>query len=226
MCFFVAIIHTPCRGSVLFRNGAWHIVLLHPENQLHWRVHNVWSCILGNEGSAWIHELITELLTTCICKHTTYKRKPMDSKIINITNCKPYNKRLLAAEYAILIVYYDQMAKTGELNGCTDEPTVQHADNPPNCDLLGDFHWTLPEFTVLVNWQSGYPSWKWLGSNPDCDPKQRSGPVSNTNNNWSCDWNDSGAKLLRGLLIEKRKPLFQFTGQVNKNLLTNWSKSQ
>jgi hypothetical protein len=64
----------------------------------------------------------------------------MDSKIINITNCKPYNKRLLAAEYAILIVYYDQMAKTGELNGCTDEPTVQHADNPPNCDLLGDFH--------------------------------------------------------------------------------------
>ena len=82
------------------------------------------------------NELITELLTTFIGKNTTYKRKNTDSKIIDMANCKTCKKRLLAAEYAILVRYYYQTAKARALYESTDGP----ADNPPNSDGLGDLH--------------------------------------------------------------------------------------
>jgi hypothetical protein len=39
-----------------------------------------------------ILELLTELLTTFIGKNIKYKKKNMDSKIINIANCKTCKK--------------------------------------------------------------------------------------------------------------------------------------
>jgi len=51
-------------------------------------------------------------LTTIIVNNSIYKTKNMESKIIDITNCKPYKKRLLAVENAILIRYNYQTEKT------------------------------------------------------------------------------------------------------------------
>ena len=45
----------------------------------------------------------------------------------------------------ILITYYFQTAKTQALYASIDEPAGRSADNPPNSDMLGDFHQTVPE---------------------------------------------------------------------------------
>jgi len=74
-------------------------------------VNDFWTCILGDQGIAWIHELRTTLLTTFIGKNPTYKRKNLDSEIIDIMKCKTGKTKLLAVEYAISIRYYYQPAK-------------------------------------------------------------------------------------------------------------------
>jgi len=142
-------------------------------------VNNVWSCILGNPGFARINELITELLTGFIAKNTTYNRKNTDSKIINITDCKTYKKRLLAVEYLILMIYYYPTAKTRTLYKSTDGPAGRPTDNLRNSDGLGDFHQTVSESTVQAYWQPGAPSCQRFGSNLDPDPNWWSGTIAN-----------------------------------------------
>jgi len=56
-----------------------------------------------------------ELMITVTGKITTYSRKNMDSKIIDMATCKTCNKVLLDAEYAMLIRYYEQTAETRAL---------------------------------------------------------------------------------------------------------------
>jgi len=89
--------------------------LPHHEHELQRTVINVSSRKLGNEGIAWLFNLITELLTTLIGKNTTYESKYMDSKIIIIANGKTCKKRLLDVEKVILIRYYYHAAKTRAL---------------------------------------------------------------------------------------------------------------
>jgi len=125
-------------------------LLPHPENEHQRSINNIWSCILGNQGFARIHELITELSTAFIAKNITYNRKNTGSKIINIADCKTCNKRSLAVEYQLLIIYYYPTAKTGTLYKSTDGPAGQPTDNPPNSDWLSDFHRTVPELTFRV----------------------------------------------------------------------------
>jgi len=100
----------------------------------------------------------------------------MDSKIIDIANCKTCKNSLLATEYLILIIYYYQTAKTRALYESSDGP----ADNPPNLDGWGDYNWTIPESTVSANCQHWLPISQWLGSDQDADPKWRTGTVANT----------------------------------------------
>jgi len=79
-----------------------------------------------------MNQLITELLTAFIAKNTTYNRKNMHSKIINVADCKTCKKRLFAVEYLILIIYNYPTAKTRTLYISTDGPAGRPADNPPN----------------------------------------------------------------------------------------------
>jgi hypothetical protein len=49
---------------------------------------------------------------------------------------------------------------------------------------VGDFHWTVPELTVRVNWQPGTLIWQRFHSDQDPDPNRRSGSVANTTRIW------------------------------------------
>jgi len=154
--------------------------LPHHETERQRSVENIGSCILGNRGFTWMNQLITELSTALIAKNTTYNRKHRDSKIINVAVCKTCRNILLAVEYLILIMYNYPTAKTGTVYKSTDGPAGRPADHSPNSDGLGDFHWTVPELTVRVYSQPEWPIWQWFSSDPDPDPKWRSGTVANT----------------------------------------------
>jgi len=154
--------------------------LPHSENELQRSVSNIWSCILGNQGFAGIHELITELSNAIIVKNITYNRKNTDSKMINIAECKTCKKRLLAVECQLLIIYYYPSAKTRTLYKSTNGPAGRPTDNRPNSDGFGDFHRTVPELTVQVYWQSGLPICQQFHSEPDPDLKWWSGTIANT----------------------------------------------
>ena len=127
-----------------------------------------------------MNALITELLTPSMAKYATYRRKNTYSKIINVADCQPSKKRLLAVKYLILIIYHYPTVKTGRLYKSTDEPGVRPANNPPNSDGLEDLHWTVPESTVQVYWRPGPPIWQPFDSDPDPNPKWLSGTVANT----------------------------------------------
>ena len=92
-----------------------------------------------------MNALITELLTTSMAKYATYGRKNSDSKIINVADCKTSKKRLLVAEYLIIIMFNYPTAKIRTLYKSTDGPAGRPADNPPNSDGLGVYHGTVPE---------------------------------------------------------------------------------
>jgi len=160
-------------------------MLPHYDNERQWSVNNLWPCVLGSQGISRMNELIMDLLTASIVKHTTYKRNSMDSIIIDMTNCNTCKKRLLAAEYAILIRYYYQTAKARELYESTDGPVGWPADNAANSDELRDFHWTVPELTVQVNWHPTPPMCQRSRWDPDPDLKRPSRTVANTRCQWS-----------------------------------------
>jgi hypothetical protein len=106
------------------------------EHERQQRANNDCSCIKGNQGIAWIHEVITEQLTHFLGKNTIYNLKNTDSRIIDIANCKTCKKSLLAAQYLILIIYYYQTAKRRALYESSGGPT----DNLTKSDMLGDYH--------------------------------------------------------------------------------------
>src|ERR1700682_5817025 len=83
-------------------------------------VNNIWSCILGNQGFVRMNALITELLTASMAKYATYGRKNSYSKIINVADCKTSQKRLLVAEYLIIIMLNYPTAKIRTLYKSTD----------------------------------------------------------------------------------------------------------
>jgi hypothetical protein len=122
----------------------------HHETERQQSVNNIWSFILGNQGFVRMNALITELLTASMAKYATYRWKNTYSKIINVTDCKTSKKRLLAAEYLVLITYNYPTVKTRTLYKSTDGSQERPADNPPNSDGLEDLHRTLPEVTVRV----------------------------------------------------------------------------
>ena len=109
-----------------------------------------------------------------------YKRKNTDCKIIDIAICETCKKRLLAAEFVILVRYYYQTANARGLYESTDRPAGRPADNPPNSDELSDPLWTLPELTVLMYWRPGRWIWQLFGFDQDLDLEQRSGTFCNT----------------------------------------------
>jgi len=160
---------------VYLKHNMTHM-LPHHDTECQQSINTIWSYIVGNEGFAQMNELITELLNVFIAKNTTYNRKNTDSIIINIAVYTTFKKRSLAVEYLILIIYYYPTAKTGTLYKSSDGPT----DNPRNSTGLGDFHWTVSEIPVLVNWQPDTPISHQFGSNPDPDPEWQSRTDVNT----------------------------------------------
>jgi hypothetical protein len=52
-----------------------------------------------------MNALITELLTASMANYAMYRGKNTYSKIINVADWKTSKKRLLAAEYLVLIIY-------------------------------------------------------------------------------------------------------------------------
>jgi hypothetical protein len=134
-------------------------MLTHYETERQRSVNNIWFCILGSQGFTQINDLITELLTACTAKNTTYSRKHTDSKIINVAHARTWKNRLLAVEYLILVIYNSWTANTWALSKSTDGHAGRHCDNLPNSYRLGDFHQTVPEFTVrwyIIMWDSEY----------------------------------------------------------------------
>ena len=125
--------------------------LLNPENQRQRSINRFCSSTFQNQGITRIFKHITELLPTLIAKNAIYHRKNTDSKLIDITSCKASKKVLLVVEYTILIRYYYQTAKTQALYESIDGPAGRPAHNPPNSEGLGDYHQTIPEFTVQVD---------------------------------------------------------------------------
>jgi len=117
----------------------------HPENQRQQSINSFISCIFGIEGITWMFVHISESFTALRGKNTIYQWKNMDSKLINITNCKTCKNMLLVVENTILIRYYQQTAKTRALCESVDGPAGQPADNPPNSDRLGVYHQIVPE---------------------------------------------------------------------------------
>ena len=124
--------------------------LRHHKTERQRSINNIGSCILGNQGFVRINEHITELLTASIAKNTTYNRKNIYSKIINVADCKTCKQRLLAVDYLIVVIYNYPTAKTRTLYKSTDGPAGRPTDNPPNSDRLRDVHRTVPELTVRV----------------------------------------------------------------------------
>jgi hypothetical protein len=57
-----------------------------------------------------------------IVKNAIYYRRNMDSKLIDIVNCRTCKNTSMVAEYTILIRYYYQTAKTRALYKTIDEP--------------------------------------------------------------------------------------------------------
>jgi len=179
-CRFVAIIHI-WRNSGRFNwHSAWRRYFPNHANECQWHVNDLWSCVLGCQVIAQINELISAQLTTIISKNAIYKRKHTDSKIIDIAICKTCKNRLLAAEYVILVRYYHQTAKASALYESTDGPAARPANNPPNSDLLEDWHRSVPALMVWVYWQPRLPIWQPSGFYPDPDLKWRSGTVANS----------------------------------------------
>ena len=154
--------------------------LPHHETEHKQSVNNIWSCRLDNRGFLRIGAPITELSTTSLAKNATGRRQNTYSKIINVADCKTSKKRSLAVKYLILIMFNYPTAKIRTLYKSTDGPAGWPADNPPNPDGLGDLHRTVPGLTVRVCWQPGPPIWQRFSSDPDPDPKWRSGTVANT----------------------------------------------
>jgi hypothetical protein len=109
-----------------------------------------------------------------------YKRKYTDYKIIDFAKCKTCKASILDAEYPILITYYYQWANTRALYESLDGPAGWLADNQPNLEGLGDYHWTVPELTVQVYWQPRTQSRQRLSAGPDPDRKWRSRTVNNS----------------------------------------------
>jgi len=132
-----------------------------------------------------INKLRTKLLTAFIAQNTTYNRKNLDFKIINVADCKTCKNRLLAVENLILVIYNYPTTKTRTLYKSKDGAAGQPADNPPNSDGLGDFHRTVPKLMVQVYWKPGLPIWQRFGSDPDPDPKWQSRTVANTSSTTS-----------------------------------------
>jgi len=83
-----------------------------------------------------MNALITEILTASMAKCAKYGRTNSYSKIINVADCTTSKKRLLAAEYLIIIMFNYPTAKTRTLYKSTDGPAGRPADNPPNPDGL------------------------------------------------------------------------------------------
>jgi hypothetical protein len=106
------------------------------EHELQLRGNNMLFCIVHYRGSARRYECITERLTSFLGKTMTHEKTTMDSKIIDITHCKTYKKRLLVAECMILTRYYHQSAITGVLYDNSDGPAGRPSDNPPNSNRL------------------------------------------------------------------------------------------
>jgi hypothetical protein len=146
-------------------------MLPHHDTERQPSVNNIWSCILGNQGSVRIGALITELLTASIPKNVTDGRQNTYSQILNVVDCKTSKMRLLAVEYLILIMYNYPTAKTESLCKSTHGPAGRRTDNRPNPDGLDDLHRSIPELTVWVCGQPTRPIWQWFGSDPDPDPK-------------------------------------------------------
>jgi len=153
--------------------------LPHHESERQWSINNIRSWILGL-SRLYADQLTTELLTTVIAKNTLYKKKNTDSKLINIASCMACKHVLLAVENAILMRYYLQTAKTRVLCESIDGPDGWPAENLPNSVGLGVCHQTVPGLTWQGYLKARLPFWQRLRSNPDPDPKWRSGTVANT----------------------------------------------
>jgi len=78
-------------------------------------------------------------------------------------------------EYAILIIYYYQTATPAALYEYTEGP----AAIPPNSFGLVNFDRTIPESSVQMQCQPGWPICQWFGSRLDPNPKRRLGTVAN-----------------------------------------------
>ena len=156
--------------------------LPHSDNECQVSINNDWSCILSNQSVVRMYKFITALLTGLVLLNRTHKRKNIDSKLANVATSKVFRNGSLDVIWAILIEYSYQTAKVSALYECTDGPAGKPANNPRNQDRLGAVRWTIPELTVCVYWRPRVRIWPWFGSNPDQDPKWRSGTVVNTDN--------------------------------------------
>jgi len=103
--------------------------LHHLENERSWSINHCWSSILGNQGIARIHEIITALSTTIVLLNRKHRRNNIDSKITDVTTCKVIKIVFLDVNHVILIKYNYQTAKAMALYESTDGPTGQPADN-------------------------------------------------------------------------------------------------
>jgi hypothetical protein len=154
--------------------------LPHHEMEHQQSVNYIWNCILGNEGFAQIHELITVLFTVFIATHSIYNRKNMNCQILNITESQTFKQRLLAVEYQIWIVYYYPSANTTILYKDTDGSVGQPHKNLSNSTEIGDIHRTVLELTVSTYRKPRVPSCQRFNSDQDPNRKSLSGTVANT----------------------------------------------
>ena len=126
-------------------------MLTHDETECQRSVNNIWSCILGHQGSLRMNVLRTEPLTASMAKYAMYRSRNMYSKIINVADRKTSKKKLLAVEYLILIIYHYPTVKTRSVYKSTDQPALRPADNPPNSEGLNKLNRTVAEMTVRVD---------------------------------------------------------------------------
>lgn len=140
------------------------------DNEHQWSVNNIWSCIFGHWVIESKLELIPAPLTALIANNTKYETKIMDSKIIDIGNCKTYKQGLLDVEWVILITYCYQITKTRALYESTNGLTRLFADTPSNIDKLEDFCHTDSEFTIELYSQPERRIGHQVDFDPDLNP--------------------------------------------------------
>jgi len=145
--------------------------LRHPENECLWSINSFRSWIFHKQGIARILVWITLLLSALIGKNTIYWWWNTDTKLTDIANCSTSKTALLVAKNPILIRYYSHPANTRALYESIDGPAGQPADNLPNSDWKGVYHWTVQEWAVWVNWLHGQPIWQMLRFRPGPGPE-------------------------------------------------------
>ena len=121
--------------------------LLHSENECQQSLNDFWSCTSGNEGIAWIYEIITVQSTALVLLNTEHKRPNIDSKINDVATSKVIKRNFWTL---IMSFWWSTIIKQPNQEHYINQQT-EPLDNPlTTCPILTGWDVSIEAY---VNWQ-------------------------------------------------------------------------